>query len=144
MEGYPLHFKYADYATIGGRGDFAQQMVVEELAKILLGYGVEQLAVHLQEAIEEADRKYQDYRRNSQAKWQRPSLQPRRGRLLVFGVGHHLQEVIGLAPAESKWIEGFLEEDIITKNHGLQCRVKWDVDYLAVFDDRSSVSYRDI
>ena len=64
MEGYPLHFKYADYATIGGRGDFAQQMVVEELAKILLVYGVEQLAVHLQEAIEEADRKYQDYRRN--------------------------------------------------------------------------------
>lgn len=54
----------------------------------------------------------------------------------VFGVGHHLQEVYGLAPAESKWIENFLE-DMITKNHDLQCRVKWDVDDLAVFDNRS-------
>ncbi|KAL1849174.1 hypothetical protein Daus18300_013330 [Diaporthe australafricana] len=54
----------------------------------------------------------------------------------VFGVGHHLQEVNGLAPAESKWVESFLE-DMITKNHDLQCRVKWDVDDLAVFDNRA-------
>lgn len=54
----------------------------------------------------------------------------------VFGVGHHLQEVNGLAPAESKWIENFLM-DLITNNHDLQCRVKWGVDDLAVFDNRA-------
>lgn len=54
----------------------------------------------------------------------------------VFGVGHHLQEVNGLAPAESKWIENFLMA-MVTNNHDLQCRVKWEVNDLAVFDNRA-------
>ncbi|KAL1883290.1 hypothetical protein Daus18300_000348 [Diaporthe australafricana] len=63
VEGYPLEFKFADYMTIGGGGKLPRQMVVEELAKILLGYGVGQLARHLKSAIKVIDGKFQDHRK---------------------------------------------------------------------------------
>lgn len=71
VEGYPLEFKFSDYTTIGGGGEFARQKVVEELAKILLGYGVKQLGVRLQEAIKEVDGKFQTHRRNFEADFPR-------------------------------------------------------------------------
>ncbi|KAG6365885.1 hypothetical protein INS49_000061 [Diaporthe citri] len=71
VEGYPLEFKFADYTTIGGGGEFARQKVVEELAKILLGYGVGQLGVRLQEAIKEVEGKFQTHRRNCEADFPR-------------------------------------------------------------------------
>lgn len=63
VEGYPLEFKFADYTTIGGDGELARQKVVQELAKILLGYGVGQLGVRLKEAIKEVEGKFQTHRR---------------------------------------------------------------------------------
>lgn len=71
VEGYPLEFKFADYATIGGGGEFARQKVVEELAKILLGYGVGQLGVRLQEAITEVEGKFQTHRKDFEADFPR-------------------------------------------------------------------------
>lgn len=64
VEGYPLQFKFADYLTIGGGGELARQNIVEELAKILLGYGVGQLGVRLQEAIKVVDGKFQAHRKD--------------------------------------------------------------------------------
>ncbi|CAI7629621.1 unnamed protein product [Penicillium crustosum] len=54
----------------------------------------------------------------------------------IFGVGHHLQSVNGLAPDESEHIKSYLMK-LITDNHDLQARVKWEVDDLAVFDNRA-------
>jgi len=54
----------------------------------------------------------------------------------IFGVGHHLQKVNGLAPAEEEWIKSFLLK-LITDNHDLQARVKWDVNDVAIWDNRA-------
>jgi alpha-ketoglutarate-dependent taurine dioxygenase len=54
----------------------------------------------------------------------------------IFGVGHHLQRINGLAPDEEDWLKHFLMR-LITENHDLQARVKWEVNDLAVWDNRA-------
>ncbi|KAH8690448.1 hypothetical protein BGW36DRAFT_305869 [Talaromyces proteolyticus] len=55
----------------------------------------------------------------------------------IFGVGHHLQSVNGLAIEESEWVKKFLL-NLITDNHDLQVRVKWGENDLAVWDNRAT------
>lgn len=51
IQGYPLQFAYDDYAVIHSE-DFKYHRVVEELSKIILGYGAGELKESLNSAIE--------------------------------------------------------------------------------------------
>ncbi|TVY40499.1 putative alpha-ketoglutarate-dependent sulfonate dioxygenase [Lachnellula occidentalis] len=54
----------------------------------------------------------------------------------LYGTGHHMEGVDGLAQEESDMIKHHLER-LITDNHQLQVRVKWAPDTLVVWDNRS-------
>lgn len=87
VEGYPLEFKFEDYTTIDGGGEFARQKVVEELAKILLGYGVKQLGVRLQEAVKEVEGKFQAHWRKGDGDF------PRSDDFYSHGLYQHLMHL---------------------------------------------------
>lgn len=61
-EDYPLQFAYSDYAEIT-RKEFTYQRVAEELSKIVLGYGAQELKKNLQSAIRVVHKKFADYRK---------------------------------------------------------------------------------
>lgn len=61
-EDYPLQFAYSDYAEIT-RKEFTYHRVVEELSKIVLGYGAKELKKNLQSAIRVVHKKFADYRK---------------------------------------------------------------------------------
>ncbi|XP_014560730.1 hypothetical protein COCVIDRAFT_12494 [Bipolaris victoriae FI3] len=54
----------------------------------------------------------------------------------VFGVGHHAQRINELTETESQRLLKSMS-DLITENHDLQLRMKWGVNDLAVWDNRS-------
>ncbi|TEY42037.1 hypothetical protein BOTCAL_0400g00130 [Botryotinia calthae] len=54
----------------------------------------------------------------------------------VFAVGHHAQFINELTPLESQQTLDFLN-NLISKNHDLQLRFKWNVDDLVIWDNRS-------
>lgn len=60
----------------------------------------------------------------------------------LFAFGHHLERVEGLGDVENKFICEFLQR-LISENHQIQARVRWNVDDLVIWDNRSvyHVSY---
>lgn len=54
----------------------------------------------------------------------------------LYANGHHLERIEGLGEAENKLMKKFLEK-LITENHQIQARVKWNPDDLVVWDNRS-------
>lgn len=60
MPHYPLRFVYSDWKVIQGE-NFKYSTVVEELTKIMVDYGVNELATLLREAIRSVDQKFKKY-----------------------------------------------------------------------------------
>ncbi|KAL9622027.1 MAG: hypothetical protein Q9160_003526 [Pyrenula sp. 1 TL-2023] len=54
----------------------------------------------------------------------------------LYANGHHMEGIEGLGESENKLMKKFLER-LITENHQLQLRVKWNPDDLVIWDNRS-------
>ena len=59
---YPLRFVYSDYKVVSG-DSFTHPTVAKELTHIMVDYGVNELAVHLREAVATIDGKFFNYRK---------------------------------------------------------------------------------
>jgi hypothetical protein len=69
LEGYPLKFEYDDYWTASN--PLLRQDVVDVFGQILYGYGVNELAGHLQRAITKIDQKFKNYEKDNRHPLQR-------------------------------------------------------------------------
>ncbi|KAH8115458.1 taurine catabolism dioxygenase [Phellopilus nigrolimitatus] len=54
----------------------------------------------------------------------------------IYSVGLHCNEVDGITTYEAKWIKEYIEY-LITHNHDLQVRFKWNANDVAIWDNRS-------
>jgi alpha-ketoglutarate-dependent taurine dioxygenase len=54
----------------------------------------------------------------------------------LYAFGHHLERIEGLGDVENKMMLKFLQR-LVTENHQLQARVKWNVDDIVIWDNRS-------
>ncbi|KAK0103339.1 hypothetical protein ONS95_005365 [Cadophora gregata] len=54
----------------------------------------------------------------------------------LYAVGHHLESIEGLGDVENRMMLEFLQR-LITENHQLQARVKWNPDDMIIWDNRS-------
>jgi alpha-ketoglutarate-dependent taurine dioxygenase len=51
-------------------------------------------------------------------------------------MGHHMEAIEGLGELENKMLLKFLEK-LITENHQIQVRVKWNPNDLVIWDNRA-------
>lgn len=54
----------------------------------------------------------------------------------LYAVGHHLEGIEGLGDVENRMMLEFLQR-LITENHQLQARVKWNAGDMVIWDNRS-------
>ncbi|RAO68195.1 uncharacterized protein BHQ10_004207 [Talaromyces amestolkiae] len=54
----------------------------------------------------------------------------------LFAFGHHLEEFEGLGDVENRIMKEFVQR-LITENHQLQARVRWEQDDLVIWDNRA-------
>jgi alpha-ketoglutarate-dependent taurine dioxygenase len=54
----------------------------------------------------------------------------------LFAFGHHLDKINGLGDMENRMMLDFLQR-LVTENHQLQARVKWNMDDMVIWDNRS-------
>ena len=54
----------------------------------------------------------------------------------LYANGHHMEAIEGLGEMENKMMKKLLER-LVTENHQLQLRVKWNPDDLVIWDNRS-------
>jgi len=54
----------------------------------------------------------------------------------IYAVGLHCKEIQGVTPYEGKWIRDYFDY-LITHNHDLQVRIKWNAGDVAIWDNRS-------
>ncbi|KAI1432069.1 hypothetical protein GGR50DRAFT_629286 [Xylaria sp. CBS 124048] len=55
----------------------------------------------------------------------------------LYAFGHHLERIEGLGDVENKMIKDFTTR-LVTENHQLQVRVKWDEGDLVIWDNRAA------